>query len=196
MSKAPLDGVKILDLTRLLPGPLASMYLADLGAEVIKIEDPEIGDYARQIPPMKEKSSWNFLMMNRNKKSVTLNLKQSADKEKFLNLVKSADVVMESFRPGICAKLGIDYEVCKAINPRIVFCSLTGYGQTGPYKNKAGHDINYLGYAGILDQMGKKDSPNLINFQIADIAGGTLTSCIGILAALFRAQKNWCRRLY
>jgi alpha-methylacyl-CoA racemase len=190
-SSAPLDGIKILDLTRLLPGPLATMYLADLGAEVVKIEDPEIGDYARHIPPIKNKNSYSFLVINRNKKSVVLDLRKNEDREHFYGLVREFDVVVESFRPGVCEKLAIDFETVRKFNPAIVYCSLTGYGHTGPLKEKAGHDLNFLSLSGLLDQMGPaKKPPCLINFQIADIAGGSLTACIAILAALLKAQRT------
>lgn len=169
-----LNGIKVLDLTRLLPGPLCTMYLAELGAEVIKI-DPE-KDYTKDI------SKHTYLQLNHNKKTGPMS--------EFHKLVKESHVVVESFRPGIALKLGIDFESLKKINPSIVYCSITGYGQTGPYKDLPGHDINYLAYAGILDQMGTKDSPALSNFQIADIAGGSLSACVGILSAIISSQKS------
>lgn len=181
----PLSGIRVLDLTRLLPGPLCSLTLADLGATVVKVEDPDGGDYLRQlIPDM-------FSALNRNKYSITLNLKDVDDREIFLALVKSYDVVMESFRPGVTKKLFIDYETLRGVNPNIVYCSITGYGQTGPYKFHSGHDINYIGYAGILDQIGTVDSPpSLANFQIADIAGGAQSASIGILSALLAVKSG------
>lgn len=177
-----LNGIKVLDLTRLLPGPLCTMYLADLGAEVIKI-DPE-SDYTKTI------SEHAFLQLNHNKKFQTLNLKEESDLEKFLAMVKESHVVVESFRPGVTAKLKIDFESLKKINPSVVYCSITGYGQEGPMKDYPGHDINYLAYAGILSQMGNADGPALSNFQIADLAGGSLSACMGILAALLHSQKT------
>ncbi|HXH74330.1 MAG TPA: CoA transferase [Bacteriovoracaceae bacterium] len=179
-----LEGIKILDLTRLLPGPLCTLYLAELGAEVIKIEPPE-GDYVRYIPPKAKKNSYIFLQLNHNKKNKTFDLKDPEHRKEFLALVKDAQVVVESFRPGVTKSLGIDFEALKNINPSLVYCSITGYGQSGPYRDFAGHDINYLATSGILEQMG-----NLANFQIADLAGGSLSACVGILAALLDSQKN------
>jgi len=185
-----LQGIKVLDLSRLLPGPLCSYYLAELGAEVIKIEPPE-GDYARFFPPLKKDTSYAFLQLNHNKKIVTLDLKKNSDYETFISMVVDSDVVLESFRPGVVNNLKIDFDQLKKINPKLVYCSITGYGQDGPYKNHPGHDINYLGYAGILDQIGNSGSaPVLTNFQIADVAGGSLHACVAIMAALVSAQKK------
>lgn len=185
-----LEGIKVLDLTRLLPGPLCTWYLCELGAEVLKIEPPE-GDYVRYIPPLAGKNSFIFLQVNFNKQFKTLDLKTPEDLNFFLNLVKEADVVVESFRPGVTESLGIDFKTLKTVNPSIVYCSITGYGQTGPYKDYPGHDLNYISYAGILDQIGIPDGrPSIPNFQIADLSGGALTSCTGILAALLHAKKN------
>jgi crotonobetainyl-CoA:carnitine CoA-transferase CaiB-like acyl-CoA transferase len=181
----PLSGIKVLDLTRLLPGPLCSLTLADLGATVVKVEDPDGGDYLRQLIPDL------FSALNRNKYSITLNLKDADDRDSFLALVKSYDVVMESFRPGVTKKLSIDYESLASVNPDIVYCSITGYGQSGPYSTHPGHDINYIGYAGILDQVGAVDGPpTLSNFQIADIAGGAQSASIAILSALLAVKSG------
>ena len=180
-----LSGIRVLDLSRLLPGPFCSLYLAQLGAEVIKIEEPNGGDYARAL------SADLFELVNRGKKSVTLDLRKSADREKFFTLAKTADVILESFRPGVMDKLGCGFETVRAINPRIVFAALTGYGQTGPYRERAGHDLNYRGYAGELDQTGAAGSlPSPGNCQVADLAGGALTCLAGILAALFGARAS------
>ena len=179
-----LAGIRVLDLSRLLPGPFASLYLAQLGAEVIKIEEPGIGDYARESREM-------FSLANRGKKSVTLDLRQAADVAKFKELVTTADVVLESFRPGVMDRLGCGYETLKALNPKLVYAALTGYGQTGPYRDWAGHDINYLSIAGVLDQVGTAGGPPaLANVQIADLAGGGLTCVIGILAAVLGAKAS------
>lgn len=179
-----LAGLRVLDLSRLLPGPFASLYLAQLGAEVIKIEEPGIGDYARESREL-------FSLANRGKKSVTLDLRQAADVAKFKELVKTADVVLESFRPGVMDRLGCGYEALKAINPKLVYAALTGYGQSGPYRDWAGHDINYLAIAGVLDQVGTAGGPPaLANVQIADLAGGGLTCVIGILAAVLGAKAS------
>ena len=192
---APLQGIRILDLTRLLPGPVASLHLADLGAEVIKIEDPQIGDYARTLGSGKlaadGKSSAYFRMINRNKQGLCLDLKQPAGVEVFLRLARDADVVIESFRPGVMDKLGVGYATVAAINPKVAYCSISGYGQDGPYRDMAGHDINYLGYAGVLDQIGSAgNKPAIPNFQIADLLGGALTAVMGILAAVLEAQRT------
>nr|VFK36698.1 MAG: Crotonobetainyl-CoA:carnitine CoA-transferase CaiB [Candidatus Kentron sp. SD]VFK40235.1 MAG: Crotonobetainyl-CoA:carnitine CoA-transferase CaiB [Candidatus Kentron sp. SD] len=185
MRPKPLANIRIIDLTRLLPGPMCTLHLADMGADVIKIEDPKVGDYARAAAGPDRSPSAYFLCANRNKRGFQLNLGLPGGREVFLDLAKDADVIVESFRPGVVARLGIDYETIKAINPRIVYCSITGYGQTGPYRNRAGHDLNYCAYAGITDQIGHKGGPPAIpNIQFADLAGGALSAAMGILAAL------------
>ena len=185
MSDNPLlSGVRILDLSRLLPGPFCSLYLAQMGAEVIKIEEPDGGDYARERPEL-------FEQVNRGKKSVTLDLRSIEDKEIFKVLVRSADVVLESFRPGVMERLGCGYETLRQINPRLVYAALTGYGHSGPYRNHAGHDVNYLSIAGVQDQIGAAGGPPAqSNVQIADLAGGALTCAIGILGALYGARES------
>lgn len=188
---APLAGIKVLDLTRLLPGPVATLHLADLGAEVVKIEDPQVGDYARTLGTGSGEDSAYFRMINRNKQGMVLDLKKPEGVAVFLRLAAAADVIVESFRPGVVDKLGIGYETVRAINPRITYCAISGYGQDGPYKDLAGHDINYLGYAGVLEQIGLEGSPPAIpNFQIADLLGGALTGVMGILAAVVEAQRT------
>lgn len=180
-----LDGLTVLDLSRLLPGPFCSLTLAQLGAEVIKIEEPDGGDYARELSPEL------FDIVNRGKQSLTLDLRQPDDVERFKALVKDADVVLESFRPGVMDKLGCGYDTLKAINPQLVYASLTGYGQTGPYADRPGHDLNYLGYAGVLDQTGLPGKrPAMSNVQIADLAGGAQNCAIGILAAVMGARQS------
>ncbi|WP_373893521.1 CaiB/BaiF CoA transferase family protein [Virgibacillus sp. CBA3643] len=187
----PLTSIRVLDLTRLLPGPYCTMLLADFGAEVIKVEDPKVGDYARGYDPKLDEDSAMFHSLNRNKKSVCLNLKSEEGKADFLKLVETADVVVESFRPGVMERLGLDYERLKNINLGLVFCSVTGYGQTGPYANHPGHDINYLSYAGLLDLMGEQDGKPIVPAaQIADIGGGALPAAVGILLALFEREKS------
>ncbi len=187
----PLAGIRILDLTRLLPGPVATLHLADLGAEVIKIEDPQVGDYARTLGTGTGEDSAYFRMINRNKQGLRLDLKQPAGVAVFLRLARTADVVVESFRPGVMDKLGIGYAAVAAVNPKIAYCSISGYGQDGPYRDLAGHDINYLGYAGVLDQIGRAGGdPAIPNFQIADLLGGALTAAMGILAAVLDAQRS------
>lgn len=180
-----LAGVRVLDLSRLLPGPFCTLYLAQMGAEVIKIEEPNGGDYARAMSPDL------FDVVNRGKKSITLDLRKNEDRQQFLELVKTADVVLESFRPGVMDKLGCGFETLRAINPRIVFAALTGYGQTGPYRDRPGHDMNYRGYAGELDQTGAAGTgPAPGNCQVADLAGGSMTCLVGILAALIGARAS------
>jgi crotonobetainyl-CoA:carnitine CoA-transferase CaiB-like acyl-CoA transferase len=175
-----LQGVRVLDLSRLLPGPMCSLYLAQLGADVLKIEDSSSGgDYARVLAPEL------FALVNRGKRSMALNLRDDADRAAFLEQVQTADVVLESFRPGVLARCGCGPDVLLAANPRLVLCSLTGYGQTGPYADRVGHDLNYAGLAGVLDQAGAPGGPpQMGNFPTADIAGGALTALAAILAAL------------
>ncbi len=192
----PLDGIRIIDLSRLLPGPYATMLLADLGAEIIKIETPGLGDYMRLIPPFVENKetgetiSAAYLMVNRNKKSVALNFRNARGKQVFMRLVRDADVVLESFRPGQVDKWGIGYDALRAINPRLVYCSLSGYGQSGPYKDRAGHDLNYIALNGLLAANGAADGPPIPPaVQIADLSGGMLAT-ISILAALISRDKS------
>ena len=162
---------------------MATLHLADMGADVIKIEDTEAGDYARGM-------SFLFRLVNRNKRAIRLDLKRPQGREVFLRLAKVADVLVEGFRPGVMAKLGLGYDALAAINPRLVYCSITGYGQDGPYADRAGHDINYMGYAGVGDQIGTPEAPVVPNFQIADLLGGALVPAMGILAALFEARSS------
>ena len=187
----PLAGIRVLDLTRLLPGPVATLHLADLGAEVIKIEDPQVGDYARTMGTGEGEDSAYFRMINRNKLGLRLDLKQPAGVAVFVRLAATADVIVESFRPGVMDKLGIGYAAVAAVNPKIAYCSLSGYGQDGPYRDHAGHDINYLGYTGVLEQSGcEGGGPAIPNFQIADLLGGALTAAMGILVAVLEAQRT------
>ncbi|MBL4756012.1 MAG: CoA transferase [Flavobacteriales bacterium] len=188
MKAKPLDGITVLDLSRLLPGPLCTLHLADLGADVIKVEEPGIGDYSRAIPPLTKSISTFFLTVNRNKKSITLDLRKEEGREVLLKMIEEADVVVESFRPGVLEKLNLAYAEMTKRNSAIILCSITGYGQTGPYKAKAGHDLNYLGYAGILRPPPSGGKPALPNFQIGDIVGGTQNAAMAILAALI--SKN------
>ncbi len=181
---APLSGVRVLDLSRLLPGPFASLVLADMGAQVDKVEDVSGGDYLRHMPPLVGDTSAMFLALNRNKRSASLDLKKPGAKEVFLRLVSRYDVLLEQFRPGVLDRLGLSHATLRASNPRLVVCALTGYGQTGPLAQRAGHDINYLARAGVLGFQGPANGPpQLPGFQLADVSGG-LWSVIGILAAL------------
>lgn len=187
----PLDGITILDLTRLLPGAVATMMLGDFGADIIKIEEPGLGDPARQSRAGIKQPGAYFLATNRNKRSVTINLKHERGREVFLKLVEKADVVVEGNRPGVMDRLGIGYETLKQINPRLIYCALTGYGQDGPYRLKAGHDANYLSVAGLLSVNGPKGGPPVLSgVQLADLAGGSLHAVIGVLLALQARERT------
>jgi crotonobetainyl-CoA:carnitine CoA-transferase CaiB-like acyl-CoA transferase len=187
----PLSGLRVLDLTRLLPGPVATQHLADLGADVVKIEDTGEGDYARSMGARPGETSVFFRLVNRNKRALRLDLKQAEGVAVLRRLTLSADVVIEGFRPGVMDKLGIGYEALSALNPRLVFCSISGYGQDGPYAQRAGHDINYIGYAGVLDQIGTAGGPPAVpNFQIGDLLGGALAPLVGLLAAVIDARAS------
>jgi len=188
----PLAGIKVLDLSRLLPGPLASLVLADLGAEVDKIEDTAGGDYLRVMPPQlagDEPTSSVFLALNRNKRSALFDLKKPEAKTAFLRLVRSYDVVLEQFRPGVLDRLGLGHTTLLAQNPRLVVCALTGYGQTGPLAQRAGHDLNYLARAGVLGQQGPPERPVVPGFQLADVSGG-LYAVLGIMGALMERART------
>lgn len=187
----PLQSIRVLDLSRLLPGPFCTMLLADFGAEVIKIEAPELGDYARQYEPKIDENSVMYHSLNRNKKSVTLDLKTDEGKDQFLQMVGKADVVVESFRPGVMKRLGLDFPVLEKINPRLIYCAISGYGQTGPYAEMPGHDINYISFAGLLELMGEKDGKPIVPaVQVADLAGGAYPAATGILLALLEREKS------
>lgn len=193
MQNKPLSGIKVLDLSRLLPGPLCTLYLADMGAEVLKIEDTDKGDYCRFVPPIQKINSSLFLALNRNKSSMILDLTKEEGKKIFLKLSKSSDVIIESFRPGVVKKLGIDYEIIKKENPKIIYCSISAYGQTGPYSKKAGHDLNFCSYSGIIKQQADKgEKPSIPRFQIADVVGGAFNALTGILAALVYQKTTRC----
>jgi alpha-methylacyl-CoA racemase len=181
----PLQGIRILDLTRLLPGPLGTMLMADMGAEVIKIEDPNAPDYVRVFPPFVGGESVNYLAYNRSKRSMFLDYKSEEGRRIFFELVKTADVVVEQFRPNYLDKMGLGYEEAKKVNPKIIYVSVTGYGQTGPYAHLAGHDLNYIAYAGVLGITGRVgEEPIIPGVQLADIAGGSYMSVIATLSAL------------
>ena len=187
----PLEGVRVLDLTRLLPGGYCTQLLADLGADVIKVEEPGRGDYIRWSPPMVGDYSAAHWVLNRNKRSITLNLKHPKGRQLLLELCKTAQVFVEGFRPGVMSKLGLAYEDVSGVNQSIVYCSISGYGQSGPYGQKAGHDINYIGYAGVLGFTGTPDgTPVLPAVQIGDLGGGGTIPAVGILAALYKAGRD------
>ena len=186
-----LDGVRILDLSRLLPGPFCTLLLADLGADVIKIEDTTSGDYLRWMPPLVDEYSAMFHALNRNKRSVALDLKHPAGRDAFLRLVSTADVVLESFRPGVMDRLELGYEALRTINPRIIMCSVTGYGQDGPFRERAGHDLNYAARAGVLSIGGRTDGvPAMPALQVGDIGAGALHAAVAILAALHERSRS------
>ena len=182
VQRPPLQGVRVLDLTRLLPGPMCTLHLADLGADVIKIEDLGAGDYAS--PAVREQ-------INRNKRGIRLDLKQPEGVQLLLQLCASADVLVEGFRPGVMAKLGLGADTVLRHNPRLIYCSISGYGQTGALSQKAGHDLNYCGFAGVADQIGTPSGElALSNLPVADLLGGAMPAVMGILAALFDAQRT------
>ncbi|MGB1204283.1 MAG: CoA transferase [Chitinophagales bacterium] len=187
----PLKDICVIDFSRLLPAPLATMLLADMGAEIIKIEHPESPDDIRNYPPFINQQSAYYLAINRSKRSLCLDLRQTSGKEICLELLKKADVLVESFRPGVMKKLGLDYASISKINPQIIYISLTGYGQSGPYAQEAGHDLNYIGRAGILHATGQKNSqPVIPSVQIADIAGGSYSTLSACLLALYQRERT------
>ncbi|MCJ7958612.1 MAG: CoA transferase [Pseudomonas sp.] len=187
----PLASLKVLDFSTLLPGPFASLMLADMGAEVLRIESPTRVDLLRVLPPHDHGTSASHAYLNRNKRSLALDLKQAEALEIVRELVKDYDIVLEQFRPGVMERLGLGYAALKAINPRLIYVSITGYGQTGPYKDRAGHDINYLALAGIASHTGRQDSgPLPLGVQLADVAGGSLHAVVGLLAAVIARQHS------
>lgn len=180
LEKGALTGVKVLDLSRLLPGPYCSMILADHGAEVIAVESRRF-----------QADEMFFKEISRNKRHISLNLKTQEGKTIFMNLARKADVILEGFRPGVVKSLGVDYETVKAINPGIIYCSISGYGQNGPMWDRVGHDVNYLSTSGVLDLIGEKGrAPAIPGVQFADIAGGSMNAVIGILLALYARDKS------
>ena len=185
MAPGPLSDLRVLDVSRLLPGPYATLVLADLGARVDKVEDPQGGDYVRQMPPAFGDESAYFYALHRNKRSLTLDLKRPDCVAAFKKLVRRYDVLVESFRPGVMEKLGLSYEALSREHPGLVYCSISGYGQTGPDRLRAGHDVDYLARAGVLGYGGAREgAPAMLGGQMADIAGGSLFAVIGLLAAL------------
>jgi len=180
----PLRGLRVLDLSRLLPGPYATLVLADLGADVVKLEDPGGGDYLRWMPPLAGQQSGWFHALNRNKRSMALDLRRPEGPGVVLRLARRFDVLVESFRPGLMDRLGVGYQALARENPRIVLCSISGYGQDGPYRDRAGHDIDYVALAGVLAVNGPPERPVPLGVQVADVAGGSWPAVAGILAAL------------
>ncbi|GAC1513208.1 MAG: CaiB/BaiF CoA-transferase family protein [Candidatus Dormibacteraceae bacterium] len=187
----PLTGIRVLDLTRLLPGPFCTMLLADMGADVVKVEDPDQGDYMRWTPPLVDGQSVLFNAVNRNKRSLSLNLKSESGRDMLLRLVERADVLVEGNRPGVMKRLGLGWDVVHAANPKLVMCSISGYGQDGPFAGRAGHDLNYMATAGGLGLNGTNgSSPVPLAVQVADIGGGGLQSAVAILGALVAVQRG------
>lgn len=187
----PLENIKVLDLSTMYPGPLCTMMLADFGAEVIRVEPTKGGDLWRNSLPQVEGLGMPYLQVNRNKKSMQLNLKEEDGRKIFYKLAESADVIVEQYRPGVAARLGIDYKTIQSINPKIVYCSISGYGQDGPYRLLSGHDLNYISYAGILGLTARKgERPVIPGVQIGDIGGGALYAAIGILIALLGVKAG------
>ena len=196
MSPLPLEGLKVLDLTRLLPGGYCSLLLADFGADVIKVEDTGMGDYIRWSPPYYEGAEQTarsalFLALNRSKRSIRVDLKNDRGKEILLRLARDADVLLESFRPGVLDRLGVGYERLRAENPRLVYCAITGYGQNGPVRDRSGHDMNYLGLNGLLGLTGEPEGPPVQSAgQIADLGGGALMAVVAVLVALRERERS------
>ena len=188
---SPLESLKILDFSTLLPGPFASMILADLGAEVLRVEAPHRPDMIRFSPPFDGDTSAWHASLNRSKRSIALDLKQPGAVEVVERLAQSYDIVLEQFRPGVMDRLGIGYESLRAINPRLIYCTITGYGQTGPYRDRAGHDINYLALAGVMSHTGRKESgPAPLGVQVADVGGGSFGAVTGILTAVIERWQT------
>ena len=192
----PLQGLTVLDLSRLLPGPFCSLLLADFGADVVKVEDTGMGDYVRWSPPYYEGAeetarSALFLALNRGKRSIRLNLKTAEGREVLLRLAGDADVLLESFRPGVLDRLGVGYERLRERNPGLVYCAISGYGQDGPSRDRSGHDLNYVGLNGLLGLTGEADGPPVQSAgQIADLGGGALMAAVGILVALRERERS------
>lgn len=192
---APLAGMLVLDLTRLLPGPAATLHLADFGADVLKVEDTRDGDYLRDFPPQLPNAAGHgvnpvFEAVNRGKRSIALDLKSPRGRELLLRLVERADALVESFRPGVLARLGLGWDVLHARNPRLVLASITGYGQDGPWAQRAGHDVNYIAVSGVLDQVRADGVPAIPNLQLGDLLGGALAGLSALLIALLGAART------
>ncbi len=187
----PLDGVRVLDLSRLLPGGYATLLMADLGADVVKVEEPVRGDYIRLTPPLVDGESTAHRALNRGKRSVVVNLKDPAGAGLLLRLATGFDVLVESFRPGVMDRLGVGPAALAEANPRLVYCAISGYGQDGPYRDRAGHDLNYIGHAGMLALNGAAGGPPVVPaIQVGDLAGGGMAAVIAVLAALVERRRT------
>lgn len=186
-----LSGLKVLDFSTLLPGPFASLYLADMGAEVIHIESATRPDLIRLFPPYANGQATSHSYLNRNKQSITLDLKSPESIQLIHDKIAEFDIVLEQFRPGVMQCLGLDYASLAKINPRLIYCSITGYGQTGDYQQRAGHDINYLALSGIAGHSGRQaGGPPPLGIQVADVAGGSLHALVAILSAVIERQRS------
>ena len=190
MTGAPLGGVRVLDFSTLLPGPLATLYLAQAGAEVIKIERPGTGDPVRSYPPFQEGKSILFELLNGGKHSVALDLKDQAPRSHLLDLVRSVDVLVEQFRPGVMARLQLDFDSLRTVHPELIYCSISGYGQHGARNQVVGHDLNYQAWTGLLALAGEHDGRRIVPALIADIAGGAHAAVINILLALRSREQT------
>jgi crotonobetainyl-CoA:carnitine CoA-transferase CaiB-like acyl-CoA transferase len=187
----PLASLKVLDFSTLLPGPFASLLLADMGAEVLRVESPDRVDLTRVLPPHVDGTSASHAYLNRNKDSIGLNLKTPEALDVVRRLVREYDIVIEQFRPGVMDKLGVGYAALREVNPRLIYVSVTGYGQTGPYRDRAGHDINYLALSGLASYTGRRASgPVPLGMQVADVAGGSMHAVAGLLAAVIHRQQT------
>jgi crotonobetainyl-CoA:carnitine CoA-transferase CaiB-like acyl-CoA transferase len=195
-SPPALQGLRVLDLTMLLPGPVATLRLAEMGADVLKIEPPGAGDAARVMmqsaaDEVAGRPGAFYRLVNRGKRETRIDLKSESGRAVLLALARDADVLVESFRPGVMTRLGVGYETLRALNPKLVYCAISGYGSEGPFVDRAGHDLNYIGYSGVLDQLAARDgTPVLPNFQIADLLGGALAALTQILAALWQVARG------
>ena len=191
MSQQPLSGIRVLDFSTLLPGPMASLMLAEAGAEVIKVERPRTGEELRHYQPRWGREAVAFSVLNRGKKSITVDLKDLSARKRLVPLIRGADIVLEQFRPGVMERLGLGYETLKVLNSRIIYCSITGYGATGAKASVAGHDLNYIGDTGVLSlSMGSQQQPVIPPVLIADLAGGTYPAVVNILLALLGREKT------
>lgn len=191
MSSLPLDGVKVLDLSTLLPGPMATLMLSDAGADVVKLERPGVGDEMRTYTPRFGEASANYAVLNRGKRAFEVDLKDPAHRDRVLDLARQADIVVEQFRPGVVDRLGLGYDVVADLNSAVVYCSITGYGPTGAQAKRAGHDLNYLAESGLLGTvLDASGSPSLPVSVIADIAGGTYPALVNILLGLRKAERT------
>jgi crotonobetainyl-CoA:carnitine CoA-transferase CaiB-like acyl-CoA transferase len=190
MNVLPLQDIRVLDFSTLLPGPLASLILAEAGAEVIKVERPE-GEDMRGYPPQLDGTGGGFVMLNRGKRAVALDLRAAGAAQLLLDLAPTIDIVLEQFRPGVMARLGLGYEAWRERNPRIIYCAITGYGQDGPRALEAGHDMNYAARAGLLGlAAGADGTPGIIPTLIGDIGGGTYPAVVNLLLALRRRDRS------